>query len=44
MDTFEVKDHRNKKFLEVKMIDLNRQTLPLNKKLDDKNKNVVKVI
>lgn len=36
---FEVKDHVERPFLNVKMIDLNRQTLPLYKRLDDKNKN-----
>ena len=34
---FEVKDHINRPFLNVKMIDLNRQTLPLYRRLDDKN-------
>ncbi len=35
---FEVKDHIDRPFLNVKMIDLNRKTLPLYKRLDDKNK------
>ena len=35
---FEVKDHINRPFLNVKMIDLNRTTLPLYKRLDDKNR------
>lgn len=35
---FEVKDHIERPFLNIKMIDLNRQTLPLYKRLDDKNK------
>lgn len=35
---FEVKDHIERPFLNVKMIDLNRKTLPLYKRLDDKNK------
>jgi len=34
---FEVKDHLERPFLKVKMIDLNRTTLPLYKRLD-KNK------
>lgn len=37
---FEVKDHREQPFLKIKMIDLNRITLPLYKRLDDKNKTV----
>jgi hypothetical protein len=35
---FEVKDHSNRMIINVKMINLNRQTLPLYKRLDDKNK------
>jgi hypothetical protein len=35
---FEVKDHGNRMIINVKMINLNRQTLPLYKRLDDKNK------
>jgi hypothetical protein len=35
---FEVKDHIERPFLNVKMIDLNRKTLPLYRRLDDKNK------
>jgi len=35
---FEVKDHIEHPFLKIKMIDLNRKTLPLYKRLDDKNK------
>ncbi|KAF2335646.1 rolling circle replication-associated protein [Flavobacterium daemonense] len=35
---FEVKDHSNRLIINVKMINLNRQTLPLYKRLDDKNK------
>jgi hypothetical protein len=35
---FEVKDHGKRPFLNIKMINLNRQTLPLYKRLDDKNK------
>ncbi|SDR87337.1 hypothetical protein SAMN04487764_0906 [Gillisia sp. Hel1_33_143] len=35
---FEVKDHIERPFLNIKMIDLNRQTLPLYKRLDEKNK------
>ncbi|QXP56213.1 hypothetical protein H0I25_00015 [Cellulophaga sp. HaHa_2_95] len=35
---FEVKDHGKRPFLNVKMINLNRQTLPFYKRLDDKNK------
>ncbi len=38
---FEVKDHREQPFLKIKMIDLNRQTLPLYKRLDDKNKRII---
>jgi hypothetical protein len=35
---FEVKDNSNRMIINVKMINLNRQTLPLYKRLDDKNK------
>ena len=35
---FEVKDHSNRMIINVKMINLNRQTLPLYKRLDEKNK------
>jgi len=35
---FEVKDHINRPILNVKMINLNRQTLKLYKRLDEKNK------
>lgn len=35
---FEAKDHSNRLIINVKMINLNRQTLPLYKRLDDKNK------
>lgn len=35
---FEVKDHSNRMIINVKMINLNRLTLPLYKRLDDKNK------
>lgn len=35
---FKVKDTMERTFLEVKSIDLNRRTLPLYKRLDDKNK------
>lgn len=38
MKEFEVKDHIDQPFLQIKMIDLNRKTLPLYKRLDDKNK------
>ena len=37
---FELKDHINRPILNVKMINLNRQTLKLYKRLDDKNKAV----
>lgn len=37
---FTVKDHINRPILNVKMINLNRQTLPLYKRLDDKNKTI----
>jgi len=37
---FEVKNHRVQPFLKVKMLDLNRTTLPLYKRLDEKNKNL----
>jgi len=37
---FEVKDHIDQPFLQIKMIDLNRKTLPLYKRLDEKNKSV----
>ena len=36
---FEVKDHIDRTFLNVQMIDLNRTTLPLYKRLDDKIRN-----
>lgn len=39
--TFEVLDDRKNRVLDVKMINLNRQTLPLYKRLDDKNINVI---
>lgn len=39
---FEVKDFMERPFLNVKMIDLNRNTLPLYKRLDDKNITVIK--
>jgi hypothetical protein len=32
------KDHSNRPIINVKIINLNRQTLPLYKRLDDKNK------
>ncbi len=35
---FEVKDHSERPFLNIKMIDLNRNTIKLYKRLDDKNK------
>ena len=35
---FEVKNHRGQPFLKIKMVDLNRRTLPLYKRLDEKNK------
>ncbi|GAA4968063.1 rolling circle replication-associated protein [Algibacter aquimarinus] len=38
----EVKDHCNRTFLKVKMINLNRNTLPLYKRLDDKNNELLK--
>ncbi|ULC59669.1 hypothetical protein MBM09_01525 [Flaviramulus sp. BrNp1-15] len=38
----EIKDHNNRTFLKLKMIDLNRNTLPLYKRLDDKNINALK--
>ena len=37
---FDVKDHREQPFLKNKMIDLNSKTLPLYKRLDEKNKNL----
>lgn len=42
MKEFEVKDHREQTFLKIKMIDLNRRTLPLYKRLDEKNKKIPK--
>lgn len=39
--TFELKDPEGKVYLNVKMIDLNRHTLALYKRLDDKNKGIV---
>jgi len=38
---FVVKDHIDRPFLKIKMIDLNRKTLPLYKRLDDKNKRII---
>ncbi|WP_425629795.1 rolling circle replication-associated protein [Cellulophaga lytica] len=38
MKEFDIKDQNKKPFLNIKMINLNRQTLPLYKRLDDKNK------
>lgn len=38
---FEVKDQNKKPFLNVKMIDLNRNTLPMYKRLDEKNKTIL---
>jgi hypothetical protein len=38
---FEVKDHSNRPIINVKMINLNRQTLPLYKRLDEKNKALI---
>ncbi|MAW95962.1 hypothetical protein [Leeuwenhoekiella sp.] len=35
---FELKDHGKMPYMNVKMIDLNRQTLPMYRRLDDKNK------
>jgi len=40
MKEFEVKDHIERPFLNIKMIDLNRQTLPLYRRLDEKNKTI----
>ena len=37
---FKVKDFLNRTFLTVTSIDLNRRTLPLYKRLDDKNKTI----
>ena len=37
---FVVKDNIDRPFLNIKMIDLNRITLPLYKRLDDKNKKI----
>jgi hypothetical protein len=34
----EIKDQNKHPFLNIKMINLNRQTLPMYKRLDDKNK------
>ena len=41
MKTFEVIDHLERPFLNVKMIDLNRNTLKLYKRLDDKNNTII---
>jgi hypothetical protein len=38
---FEVKDFINRPVLNIKMMNLNRQTLPLYKRLDDKNKAII---
>jgi len=35
---FEVKDHSERPFLNIKVMDLNRQTLKLYERLDEKNK------
>ena len=35
---FEVKNHSNRPIINVKMINLNRQTLKLYRRLDEKNK------
>lgn len=40
--TFELKDPEGKVYLDVKMIDLNRHTLALYRRLDDKNKGIVR--
>ncbi len=37
---FEIKDHMERPFLNIKMIDLNRTTLKLYERLDQKNKRV----
>lgn len=39
--SFEVKDFINNKLLDVKLINLNKQTLPLYRRLDDKNKVII---
>lgn len=39
---FEVKDQNKRPFLNVKMIDLNRNTLPMYRKLDEKNQAISK--
>ena len=36
MKEFEIKDHREQTFLKIKIIALNRKTLPLYKRLDEK--------
>lgn len=40
--TFEQRDHRNRKFLDVKIVDVNKKTLPLYIKLDRKNEEIIK--
>lgn len=39
--TFELKDPEGKVYLNIKMIDLNRHTLALYKRLDDKNRQII---
>ena len=39
--TFELKDQSDRPFLNIKIIEVNRQTLPLYKRLDDKNINTI---
>ena len=38
--TYELRDDNDKKFLDIKLINLNRHTLPLYKRLDEKNKEI----
>ena len=38
---FVVKDNIDRPFLNIKLIDLNRKTLPLYKRLDDKNNSFI---
>ena len=37
---YELRDDNGRKFLDVKLINLNRHTLPLYKRLDEKNKEI----
>ena len=38
--SYEIRDDADRKFLDIKLINLNRQTLPLYKRLDEKNREI----